>query len=66
MGDEKIAKTIGVDELVQSITSATIRAVREQAPDLSIAERGVFVQFRIICGIPPATERALLAAEGAE
>jgi hypothetical protein len=50
-----------VDELVQSITSATIRAIKQENPGIDMAPRGLFVHFRVICGFPPAPEKALLA-----
>jgi hypothetical protein len=60
MADDRIAKTIGVDDVVQSITSATLRALKSEHPALKIETTGVYVHFRLICGIPPVTDTELL------
>jgi hypothetical protein len=65
MADDRIAKTMGVDELVQSITSATLRALKSEHPTLDFAKAGLFVDFRVHCGIPPVTDRPVPLALGA-
>lgn len=66
MADDRIARTIGIDELVQSITTATLRAIKQEAPMVDATKTGLYVHFRVLCGLPPAPERALLAAEAEE
>jgi hypothetical protein len=52
MSDDRIAKTIGVDDLLQSITTATLRALKSEQPELDIQKTGLIVSFRVYCGYP--------------
>lgn len=54
-----IPKTIGVDELVQSITTATMRALKSEQPTINLERSGLFVNFRVHCGIPPVVDERL-------
>jgi hypothetical protein len=55
MADDRIAKTIGVDDLLQSITTATLRALKSEQPELDIKSTGLIVSFRVYCGYPRVT-----------
>jgi hypothetical protein len=54
MADERTAKPIGVDELVQSITTATLRALKSELPATDFSDTGLYVHFRVYCGMPRA------------
>lgn len=61
--DKATPKTIGIDELVQSITTATLRAIKKEQPDIRIEQSGLFVNVRVHCGIPAVTDREGLKLE---
>lgn len=65
MADSRVAKTISVDELAESLTTATLRAIKSEHPALDVAKTGVSVSFRIWMGIPAAAERVAAEAGGA-
>lgn len=60
MADSRVAKSIGIDEMAESITTATIRALKQEHPTLDVSKSGLAVSFRIWVGIP--SERAIAAA----
>ena len=66
MADDRIAKTIGVDELVQSITVATLRAIKSEQPALDLERSGLFVHFRVYCGIPAVDKKIIAELESGE
>ena len=58
MSENKVPKTIGVDELTQALTAATVRGLKSEQPLLAIEKSGLIVSFRVYCGIPPVIEEA--------
>ena len=57
MAENRIAKTIGVDELTESIAIATMRALKSEHPALQLEKTGLAISFRIYCGIPVPEQR---------
>ena len=64
MADSRVAKSITVDELAESLTTATLRAIKSEHPTLDVARTGVSVSFRIWMGLPAATDRVAAEAAG--
>lgn len=57
MSENKVARIIGIDELTESLTSATMRALKAHSPSIDVGKSGLAVSYHILVGIPAEATR---------